>query len=285
MEDFGRVLTAMVTPFDEKLNVDYKKAGQLAKMLESSGSDGIIVSGTTGESPTLTFEEKVKLYETVREVVSPKTAVIAGTGTNSTETSIKLTKEAEAVGVDGIMAVVPYYNKPSQEGLYQHFKAVAASTKLPVMLYNVPPRTSLNMKPETVFRLSQIDNIVALKEAANDVEQATEIKRICSPDFKIYSGNDSFTLPLLSLGGYGVVSVASHIAGNEIKEMINHFFNGNLEKSLEIHIKLFPLFKVLFIASNPVPVKTALKLKGFDVGGVRLPLVNLTEKEIGRAHV
>ncbi|KUK10512.1 MAG: 4-hydroxy-tetrahydrodipicolinate synthase [Clostridia bacterium 41_269] len=279
MEDFGRVLTAMVTPFDEKLNVDYKKAGQLAKMLESSGSDGIIVSGTTGESPTLTFEEKVKLYETVREVVSPKTAVIAGTGTNSTETSIKLTKEAEAVGVDGIMAVVPYYNKPSQEGLYQHFKAVAASTKLPVMLYNVPPRTSLNMKPETVFRLSQIDNIVALKEAANDVEQATEIKRICSPDFKIYSGNDSFTLPLLSLGGYGVVSVASHIAGNEIKEMINHFFNGNLEKSLEIHIKLFPLFKVLFIASNPVPVKTALKLKGFDVGGVRLPLVNLTEKE------
>ena len=280
MEDFGRVLTAMVTPFDENLSIDYKKAGQLAKMLEDNGSDGIIVSGTTGESPTLTFEEKIKLFETVREAVSDKTSVIAGTGSNSTENSIKLTKEAEAVGVNGIMAVVPYYNKPSQEGLYQHFKAVAASTRLPVMLYNVPSRTSLNMKPETVYRLSQIDNIVALKEAANDVEQATEIKRICPSDFRIYSGNDSFTLPILSLGGYGVVSVASHIVGNEIKEMITQFLNGNIEKSLEIHIKLFPLFKVLFIASNPVPVKAALKLKGFDVGGVRLPLVNLSEQEL-----
>ncbi|NLO88872.1 MAG: 4-hydroxy-tetrahydrodipicolinate synthase [Clostridia bacterium] len=280
MEDLGRVLTAMVTPFDENFSVDYKKAAQLAQMLENNGSEGIVVSGTTGESPTLSFEEKIKLYETVREAVSEKTYVIAGTGSNSTENTIKLTKEAEAVGVNGIMAVVPYYNKPSQEGLYQHFKAVAASTKLPVMLYNVPSRTSLNMKPETVYRLSQIDNIVALKEANNDVEQVTEIKRICPSDFKIYSGNDSFTLPILSLGGYGIVSVASHIAGNEIKEMITQFIRGNFENALEIHIKLFPLFKVLFIASNPVPVKAALKLKGFDVGGVRLPLVNLTEQEL-----
>jgi len=279
LKEFGRVLTAMVTPFDENLSVDYEKAKLLAQKLEANGSDGIVVSGTTGESPSLSFEEKIKLYETVREAVSEDTVVIAGTGTNSTDASVKLTREAEAVGVDGIMAVVPYYNKPSQEGLYHHFSTIANSTRLPILLYNVPSRTSLNMNPETVLRLSKIDNIVALKEAANDVEQATEIKRICPPEFKLYSGNDSFTLPLLSLGGYGVVSVASHLVGNEIKEMIMQYVNGNVQKAWKINLKLFPLFKALFIASNPVPVKTALKISGFDVGSVRLPLVSLREEE------
>ena len=277
--EFGRVITAMITPFKEDDSPDLQKAGKLAKHLEANGSQGIVVSGTTGESPTLSKAEKLTLYEVVKEAVSDKTAVIAGTGSNSTSDSIVLTREAEAVGVDGIMAVVPYYNKPSQEGLYQHFKGIARATRLPVMVYNVPSRTAVNLLPETVKRLSEIENIVAIKEAANDVEQATEIKRICPADFKIYSGNDSFTLPMLSLGGHGVVSVASHIVGNEILEMISEFFAGNAARASEINTRLLPVFKALFIASNPVPLKKAMNLLGFDVGNVRLPLVDMQEHE------
>ena len=279
MAYFGRLLTAMVTPFKEDLSVDHEKASLLARRLEENGSDGIVVAGTTGESPTLSGAEKIQLFETVSKAVSKNTSVIAGTGSNSTRYSIELTKEAEAVGVDGIMAVVPYYNKPSQEGLVQHFKAIAESTDLPIIVYNVPARTSLNLRAETVGILAGIDNIVGLKEAANDVDQAAAIRRICPNDFILYSGNDSFTLPLMSLGGYGVISVASHIAGNDIKKMIESFIGGDVQTAQELHLKLYPLFRDLFITSNPVPVKAALGMAGFDVGGARLPLVPLTPKE------
>ncbi|MGI6555411.1 MAG: 4-hydroxy-tetrahydrodipicolinate synthase [Bacillota bacterium] len=279
MLDFGRVVTAMITPFKQDYSLDLEKAAVIARHLEKNGSQGIVVGGTTGESPTLSKSEKVALFETVKGAVLDKTTVLAGTGTNCTRDSVALTKEAEAVGVDGIMAVVPYYNKPSQEGLYQHFKAIAQATRLPVMVYNVPSRTASNLQARTVKRLSEIDNIVAIKEAANDVEQAAEIKKLCGPDFKIYSGNDSFTLPMLSLGGHGVVSVASHIVGSEIGEMISEYLGGNTPRAWEINLKLLPLFKVLFIASNPVPLKKALNLLGFDVGPVRLPLVEMEEAE------
>jgi len=277
MPDFGRVVTAMISPFGPDDSLDLDKAVMLARHLEKNGTEGIVVAGTTGESPTLSKDEKLSLFEAVKGAVSPGTAVIAGTGSNCTRDSIALTKEAEAVGVDGIMCVVPYYNKPSQEGLYQHFKAIAEATTLPVMVYNVPSRTVTNLLPQTVKRLSEIDNIIAIKEAANDVEQATELKRLCPPDFRIYSGNDSFTLPMMALGGYGVVSVASHIVGNEISEMIAAYIAGNVSRAWEINVRLLPVFDALFVASNPVPLKEALNMLGFDVGTVRLPLVEMEE--------
>lgn len=279
MSYFGRVVTAMITPFgtDDSLNLD--KAVTIAKHLENTGTQGIVVGGTTGESPTLSKSEKVALFEAVKGGVSPNTVVVAGTGSNCTRDSVALTKEAEAIGVDGIMCVVPYYNKPSQEGLYQHFSAIAKATTLPVMVYNVPSRTAANLLPQTVKRLSEIDNIVAIKEAGNDVEQATEIKRLCSSDFIIYSGNDSFTLPLMALGGYGVVSVASHIVGNKIAEMIAAYLAGNVEKAWGINLELLPVFNALFVTSNPVPLKEALNILGLDVGNVRLPLVGMEEAE------
>ena len=280
MLDFGRVVTAMITPFKADDSLDLEKAVVMAKHLEKNGSQGIVVCGTTGESPTLSHSEKLTLFETVKGAVSEQTVVIAGIGTNCTRDSVALTKEAEAVGVDAIMAVVPYYNKPSQEGLYQHFKAIADATKLPLMVYNVPSRTALNLLPQTVKRLSEIENIAAIKEAANDVDQATQIKRLCSPDFKLYSGNDSFTLAMMSLGGYGVVSVASHIVGNEIAEMVKEYLSGNVARAWEINVKLLPVFEALFITSNPVPLKKALNLLGFDVGPVRLPLVEMEEKHL-----
>lgn len=279
MSDFGRVVTAMITPFGTDDSLDLDKAVMIARHLESNGTQGIVVGGTTGESPTLSKSEKVTLFEAVKGGVSPNTVVVAGTGSNCTRDSIALTKEAEAVGVDGIMCVVPYYNKPSQEGLYQHFRAIAEATTLPVMVYNVPSRTAANLLPKTVKRLSEIDNIVAIKEAANDVEQATEIKRLCSPDFIIYSGNDSFTLPLMALGGYGIVSVASHIVGNEIAEMIAEYLAGNVGRAWEINLKLLPVFDALFVTSNPVPLKEALNMLGFNIGTVRLPLVGMEEAE------
>lgn len=279
MVDFGRLITAMISPFKQDNSLDLETAALMARHLEKNGSQGIVVSGTTGESPTLSKEEKLALFETVQDTVSENTAVIAGTGSNCTSNSVALTKEATAVGVDGIMAVVPYYNKPSQEGLYQHFKAIAQATDLPVMVYNVPSRTIANLTAETVLRLSEIDNIVAIKEAANNAEQITDIKRLCNPDFRIYSGNDSFTLPILAMGGYGVVSVASHIVGNEIAEMISQYLAGNAEWAQKVNCRLMPVFKSLFIASNPVPLKEALNMLGFCVGGVRLPLVEMEDHE------
>lgn len=276
---FGRVLTAMVTPFNNDLEVDYQKAQELAEFLINNGSDGVVVTGTTGESPTLSKEEKVNLFKAVKEAIGDKGQVIAGTGSYSTQDSIELTKKAEEIGVDGVMLVVPYYNKPPQEALYQHFKTIAESTTLPVILYNVPGRTSTNMLPETVYRLSLIPNIIAVKEASGNMDQVSAIKNLVSDDFLIYSGDDSLTLPILALGGYGIISVASHVVGNEIKEMIENYVAGKVKEAQIIHNRLFPVFKAMFITTNPIPVKAAVNLIGINVGSLRLPLVNVTDEQ------
>jgi 4-hydroxy-tetrahydrodipicolinate synthase len=279
MASFGSVITAMVTPMDRVMAVDYDRAAALAKRLVDSGSDGLVVSGTTGESPTLTDEEKVRLFRTVRDAVGGRAKVIAGTGTYNTAHSIHLTREAERAGCDGVLLVNPYYNKPSQEGMYQHFKAVAESTSLPVMLYNIQGRTSVNCEPATIARLAEIRNIVAVKESSGSLDQMSQIRKLTPPEFHLYSGDDSLTLPLLAVGGTGIVSVAAHLAGREIKAMIQAFQAGDTRQALTLHLRLWPLFKVLFITSNPTPVKAALALAGFDVGGLRLPLVEATARE------
>lgn len=280
LTDFGRVLTAMITPFDSAGNVDLDSAKEIAKMLANSGTDAIVVSGTTGEGPVLSVRDKINLFETVKEVVDGRALVLAGTGNYNTEESINLSKEAEAVGVDGVMLVVPYYNRPSQEGLYQHFKTIADKIDLPVLLYNVPSRTSRNMEPKTVKRLAEIENIIAIKEAAGDMDQVSELCRITPSNFLIYSGDDSMTLPMLAVGGHGIVSVASHLVGRKIKEMIEAFVAGKVEMARDIHLQLLPLFKAIFVNSNPVPIKAALELMGYSVGNVKLPLVPLTENEL-----
>ncbi len=279
MASFGHVITAMVTPMDRQLAVEYDRAATLAKRLVDSGSDGLVVCGTTGESPTLSDEEKIRLFRIVRDAVGTRAKVIAGTGTYNTAHSIQLTHEAERAGCDGVLLVNPYYNKPSQEGLYQHFKAVAESTQLPVMLYNIQGRTAVNCEPATIARLAQIRNIVAVKEASGNLDQMSQIRKLTPPEFHLYSGDDSLTLPLLAVGGTGVVSVAAHLVGREIKAMIQAFQAGDVRQALALHLRLLPLFKVLFITSNPTPVKAALALAGFDVGGLRLPLVEATPKE------
>lgn len=275
----GQVFTAMITPMNKDHSVNYTAAVELAQRLGENGSDGVVLSGTTGESPTLSFEEKVKLFSAVTDALGGQMTIIAGTGSNSTEDTIALTKAAEKAGVDGIMLVTPYYNKPSQQGLYEHFKAVADSTSLPIMLYSVPGRTSVNLLPETVARLAEIDNIVAIKEASGSLDQVSVLKTMVPEDFLIYSGDDSLTLPILAVGGAGVVSVVSHLVGREIKAMISAFLAGKNQEALEIHLRLMPLFKAMFLTTNPVPVKRALEFVGFDTGPLRLPLVDLTEEE------
>jgi len=277
--DFGRVLTAMVTPFEKDFSVNFDLAGKLARYLVQSGSDGLVVSGTTGESPTLSSEEKIELFRVIVEEVGGEATVIAGTGSYDTAGSVNLTRAAERVGVDGLLLVAPYYNKPSQEGLYQHYKAVAKSISLPVMLYNIPGRTGVNVSPETVARLAEIDNIVALKEAAGSMDQVSELRRLLPDNFAIYSGDDSLTLPMMALGAKGVVSVAAHVVGPRLKEMVNAFLAGNFTLATQIHQELFPVFKGLFITTNPVPVKAALNLLGWQVGIPRLPLVKATVAE------
>lgn len=276
---FGRVSTAMVTPFDNKGHIDFSKTTQLVNHLIENGTDSLVVAGTTGESPTLSKEEKIALFQHVVKVVDKRVPVIAGTGSNNTYESVELTKKAEQLGVDAVMIVAPYYNKPNQEGLYQHFKAVAEATKLPVMVYNIPGRSVVNILPETVIRLSEIPNIVAVKEASGDLNAMTKIIAETADDFLLYSGDDGLTVPVLAIGGVGVVSVASHIIGSEMQNMINAFLGGNMEEAAKQHQKLLPVMQSLFAAPSPVPVKTALQLKGLDVGGVRLPLVPLTEQE------
>jgi len=276
---FGQVLTAMVTPFDQNGDVDFDATRALVNYLIENGTDGLVVAGTTGESPTLSTEEKIELFKFVVDVVGGRIPVIAGTGSNNTRASISLTKQAEATGVDGIMLVAPYYNKPSQEGMYQHFTAIAESTSLPVMLYNIPGRSVVNMSVETIVRLSQIPNIVAIKEANGNLDAMAEVISQTPSDFTLYSGDDGLTLPVLSIGGAGVVSVASHIIGNEMQEMINLFKNGKIEEAAAAHRKLLPIMNALFAAPNPTPVKAALNLKGIKVGGVRLPMVPLTPEE------
>ena len=278
MTEIGRLITAMVTPFDSEGKVDYDQAKRLANALLDSGSDGVIVSGTTGESPTLSTEEKLRLFAEVKESVGDRGAVVAGAGNYNTAESIELSMEAEKHGVDGLLLVVPYYNKPPQEGLYQHFKAVAAHTNLPCIVYNVTSRTSLNMSHETTIRLSEIDNIVGIKEAGSDMDQIARIIEGSKPGFLVWSGNDNETFYIMSMGGFGVVSVVSHLLGDQIKHMMGLLLEGDVEQAGAEHRRLLPAFKVLFTESNPIPVKHGLNQAGFNVGNPRLPLVPASER-------
>jgi 4-hydroxy-tetrahydrodipicolinate synthase len=278
--DFGRLVTAMVTPFGEDLQVNWPEVEVLIHyLIEVQKSDSIVICGTTGESPTLNEDEKLRLFEVAVKVANGRCKIIAGTGSYATANTIQATKQAEKLGVDGILLVAPYYNRPSQEGLYQHFKAVAEETKLPIMLYNVPHRTGISVSYETTARLALIPNIVASKEAHADLDHISQILISVPNDFKVYSGDDSLTLPVMAIGGYGIVSVASHIIGIEMKQMITYFLQGEYLKATQLHQHLFPVFKGLFRLPSPAPIKHALKLKGFNAGGVRLPLLGVTEKE------
>lgn len=303
MKHLGEMLTAMVTPFNEDLSVNYGTAAVLAEKLIEEGSDGIVVAGTTGESPTLSTEEKISLFKKVREAVGTKGTVVAGTGSNNTKGSVELSKAAEDAGADGILVVAPYYNKPPQEGLYEHFGMIAQSVKIPVILYNIPGRTGININPDTIERLYRdFHNIVGVKDATGNMDQATEVAlrtRAYSgvgdkvavvsgsapsgqPEgrrFRIYSGDDSLTLPVMACGGTGVISVTSHIAGPQMKRMIVSYFEGRVEEARAIQWELFNLFKTLFMTTNPIMIKEALNLKGLNVGGLRPPLVNATEEQ------
>ncbi|WP_101842081.1 4-hydroxy-tetrahydrodipicolinate synthase [Halobacillus sp. Marseille-P3879] len=277
--NFGQVLTAMVTPFDQKGEIDFNATRTLVNHLISNGTDGLVIGGTTGESPTLTSDEKIEFYRYVVKVTDGRVPVIAGTGSNNTRASISLTTQVESTGVDAVMLVAPYYNKPSQEGLFQHFKAIADSTSLPVMLYNIPGRSVVNMSPETIVRLSKVPNIVSVKESSGDLDAVTEIISRTSNEFTVYSGDDGMTLPILSIGGTGVVSVASHIIGNEMKQMVHSYYDGDVQFASSMHRKLLPIMKALFAAPSPSPVKAALNMKGVYVGDVRLPMVPLSAEE------
>ncbi|HIK06928.1 MAG TPA: 4-hydroxy-tetrahydrodipicolinate synthase [Trichormus sp. M33_DOE_039] len=273
MGDFGRVLTAMITPFKADGSVDYDVAAKLAVHLADNGTDTLVVCGTTGESPTLSWDEEYQLFVEVLQAVAGKAKVIAGCGSNSTKEAIAATQKAAKIGVHGTLQVVPYYNKPPQAGLYQHFQAIAqACPDLPILLYNIPGRTGQNLSPETVVQLAAIENIVGIKEASGNLDQASEIRRLTPQEFQIYAGDDSLTLPLLAIGAKGVVSVASHLVGNQLQQMIQAFNAGQVALASEIHLRFFPLFKALFLSTNPIPIKQALKLQGWEVGSTRLPL-------------
>ncbi|NJL21486.1 MAG: 4-hydroxy-tetrahydrodipicolinate synthase [Leptolyngbyaceae cyanobacterium SM1_3_5] len=266
MTEFGRVVTAMITPFTPDGKVNFPVAEALAAHLVSHGTDAIVVCGTTGESPTLSWDEEYELFRVVQQAVSGKAKIIAGTGSNSTEEAIAATQKAARIGIHGSLQVVPYYNKPPQAGLYQHFRAIAeASPDLPLILYNIPGRTGQNLLPETIARLAEVPNIVAVKEASGNLDQVSQIRRTTSPDFSIYSGDDSLTLPMLSVGAQGVISVASHLVGDAISQMIRAYASGETQAASRIHLQLFPLFKALFVTTNPIPVKAALRLQGWQV--------------------
>ncbi len=277
---FKSVLTALVTPFKQNSEVDEQAVRRLCKRLVENGSDGFVVAGTTGESPTLTDAEKLRLFQLVKEEVGTKAKVIAGVGTSSTEHTIHLAREAEKIGLDGLMVVAPYYNRPPQDALFLHFAAVAEATSLPIMLYNIPSRTGVNISPEIILRLAKIENIVALKQANASLEETSIIHKEAPEHFTIYSGDDSLTLPFLSVGAKGVVSVASHLVGSQIAEMIQRFFHGDVQEAKKIHLKLFPLFKGLFFVTNPIPVKAALYVTGeIPSDYLRPPLRSPTEEE------
>lgn len=278
--NIGEVITAMVTPFNDNLEVDYAAAEKLANHLVENGTDAILIAGTTGESPTLTHEEEIELLKTVKNAVGNKAKLMLGAGSNSTLTAVEMSKKAEENGADTILSVVPYYNKPSQAGLIEHFSRIAKATELPIMLYNIPGRTGINMLPDTIGELAdKFENIAAVKQSNPDLDLVTEIAMKTPEGFLIYSGDDSLTLPMLSLGGYGVVSVSSHIVGKQIKQMITEFKQGNIKEASELQYKLYPMFKALFMAPNPTPLKAALQELNIIKDGVRPPLVTLTEDQ------
>jgi len=278
MAGLGRLMTAMVTPFDDNGEVDYAQAKRLALALVESGSDGLVVTGTTGERPTLTDDEQLRMFAAVKEAVGERASVIANTGSNNTREGVKMTTEAEKTGVDGILLVVPYYNKPTQEGLFQHFSTIAGSTGLPCILYNVPGRTVTNLAPETAIRLSKVSNIVGVKEASGNLDQIARIMDGADKGFLVWSGNDGDTFHIIAMGGYGVISVASHLVGKQMREMIDKLVSGQMAEAAAIHHRLLPLMNAMFVTSNPIPIKYALNHIGFRVGRPRLPLTEADEK-------
>lgn len=280
--DAGEVITAMITPFDKNLEIDYTAVNNLVRHLSENGSDAILVAGTTGESPTLTHEEEYELLYTVKSIAGNSCKVILGAGSNSTKTAVESSKKAQELGADAILSVVPYYNKPNQKGLIEHFGAIARAVDLPIILYNIPSRTGIAIDPQTVaFLAKEYSNIVAIKQSNPNIDLVTELKSLCPSDFAIYSGDDSLTLPMLSLGAHGVVSVASHVVGSEIKSMIRNYKAGQINAAKNMHLKLYPIFKKLFMAPNPIPVKAALSSLKICEDLVRRPLVELDGIEKG----
>lgn len=275
--NLGTISTAMVTPFTADGDIDFTLTEKLINHLLENGTDAIVVAGTTGESPTLSTAEYEELVSFTVGQVNGRASVVAGAGSNCTKKSIEQVKLAEKCGVDGVMLVTPYYNKPNQKGLYAHFSTIAKETNLPILLYNIPGRSVINMLPETVIELSKIDNIVAIKEASGDLEQMAAIIEGTLDNFKVYSGDDGLTLPLLAIGGAGIVSVSSHVVGNEMQEMVQAFKEGETARAAQIHRRLLPVFDALFSEPNPVPVKYQLNQIGVSVGAVRLPLVGLDD--------
>lgn len=277
--NIGRIATAMITPFHEDGTIHYEEIARLIEHLIANGTDSVVVCGTTGESPTLSFEEKIRIFQYVVQKANKRIPVIAGTGSNNTKESILLTQQAEAAGVDGIMLVAPYYNKPSQQGMYEHFAAIAQATSLPVMLYNIPGRSVVNMTPKTVLALSDIPNIQIVKEASGSLDQMAEILADAPQGFQVYSGDDGLTLPLLSIGGSGIVSVASHLVGYDMQKMMKAYYDGEYEKAARIHQALLPLIRALFATPSPSTLKYALAKQGLGTESVRLPIIPLTAEE------
>ncbi|MCD7879843.1 MAG: 4-hydroxy-tetrahydrodipicolinate synthase [Candidatus Gastranaerophilales bacterium] len=276
----GELITAMITPFKEDLSIDYPALEKLINHLIKTGSDAILVAGTTGETPTLTHKEEEELFSFVKSIINGRVKIILGAGSNSTQTAVESSIKAQQLGADAILSVVPYYNKPSQRGMYSHFSQIAKSVNLPIILYNIPGRTGVNMLPATIAQLAdEFNNIIAVKQSNSDLDLISDIKKMCPSDFAIYCGDDSLTLPMMSLGAHGVISVASHISGKDMKTMISNFKQGNNEEALNIHLKLYPLFKKLFMAPNPVPVKEALSYLGIIKPFVRSPLVMLDDEQ------
>ncbi len=278
--DTGEVITAMVTPFNKKGDIDFNAMDKLIDHLINSGTDTILVTGTTGESPTLTHEEEYEILYSAKARVSGAKKVIMGAGSNCTKTAVLSSKKAQELGADAVLSVVPYYNKPNQQGMIEHFSAIARAVDIPVIMYNIPGRTGVNMAPSTVaFLAKEYSNIVALKQSFPDMDVISELKAQCPEDFAIYCGDDSLTLPMLSLGAHGVISVASHVVGDEIKSMIHNFKSGQVKAAKNMHQKLFPLFKKLFMAPNPVPVKAVLSKLNIIESYTRSPLVELNDIE------
>lgn len=283
--DAGEIITAMITPMDKERKIDYPALEKLVNHLIENGTDTILVAGTTGESPTLTHDEEVELFKFVKNTAAGRCKLIMGAGSNCTETAVMATNNAELAGADAVLSVVPYYNKPSQKGLLEHFGTIASSTDLPIILYNIPGRTGICMNPETIAELAlRYKNIFAVKQSLGNMDLITETKRLCPEDFLIYSGDDSLTLPMLSVGAYGVVSVASHVIGREMKSMLNLYKSGRVSEATELHLKLYPLFKKIFMAPNPIPVKQCLTKMGIIENYVRRPLVELDEADIAELY-
>ncbi len=275
MQQWGRLITAMATPFDQDGRLNIRGAVALAQKLVQEGTTALVLAGTTGESPTLTDEEKLELFVNVKKAVS--VPIIANVGTNNTEKSAALAEKARKAGMDGVMAVVPYYNKPNRAGLVAHFEVIAQAAQLPVMVYNVPGRTGSNMDADTILRVADIPGIAALKEATGEFDKISYVLREAPPSFSIYTGEDALTLPVLAIGAYGVVSVAAHVVGKQMRAMIDHYIAGRVEEARKLHLALTPIYKSLFVTTNPIPLKAALKLTGFDAGPLRLPLLEADE--------